>query len=90
MTAGFWRAERRDPDLHQKRGSMTEKFSIFLDRFSEFFAHRKGLLPAIGILLIVINFAFQLFPIGWLTQTNCLLHLGIVLAIFGAMLSRAL
>jgi hypothetical protein len=69
---------------------MIEKFSLFLDRFSEFFAHRKGLLPLVGILLVMINFGLQVFPAGWLTQTNCFLHLGIVLGIFGLLLARAL
>lgn len=69
---------------------MIAKFSTLLDRFSEFFAHRKGLLPLIGIALVVVNFALQLFPAGWLSQTNCFMHLGIVAAIFGLMLARAL
>lgn len=69
---------------------MIEKFSIFLDRFSEFFAHRKGLLPLIALVLVLINFILQLFPAGWLGQTNLFLHLGVILAIFGFLLARAL
>lgn len=69
---------------------MIAKFSAFLDWFSEFFAHRKGLLPMLGLVLIVTNFVLQVFPAGWLTQTNCFLHLGLVLAIFGLMLARAI
>lgn len=69
---------------------MIEKFSIFLDRFSEFFAHRKGLLPLIALVLVMINFILQLFPAGWLGQTNFFLHLGVILAIFGFLLARAL
>lgn len=69
---------------------MIEKFSIFLDRFSEFFAHRKGLLPLIALVLVLINFILQLFPAGWLGQTNFFLHLGVILAIFGFLLARAL
>jgi hypothetical protein len=72
------------------QSGIIEKFSIFLDHFSEFFAHRKGLLPMVGILLVVVNFVLQLFPAGWLSQTNCFLHLGIILAIFGLLLTRAL
>ncbi len=64
--------------------------STFLDDFSEFFAHRKGLLPLIGLALILVNFVLQLIPVGWLTQTNFFLHLGLVLAIFGFLLARAL
>jgi hypothetical protein len=69
---------------------MTQKLSAFIDRFSEFFAHRKGLLPLAGIALILVNFVLQLFPAGWLAQTNCFLHLGLVLAIFGLLTARAL
>ncbi len=67
-----------------------EKLSIFVDRASEFVAHRKGLLPILGLLLVVLNFIFQVIPAGWLTQTNCFLHLGVLLAIIGFMLARAL
>lgn len=67
-----------------------DRISRFFDQFSEFFAHRKGLLPLIGIALVIINFALQIFPLGWVTSTNCFLHLGIVLAFFGFMMARAL
>lgn len=69
---------------------MIDKLSGFVDRLSEFFAPRKGLLPLIGIALVGVNFVLQLLAPGWLSQTNCLLHLGIVIAIFGLMLARAL
>ncbi len=70
---------------------MLKLFGNFLDWASEFFAHRKGLLPLIGILLIVINFVFQLIPgMGWLARANPLLHLGVIVAIFGIMLAWAL
>jgi hypothetical protein len=69
---------------------MNDRLSVFVDRLSEFFAPRKGLLPLIGILLITLNFILQLFPAGWLSQTSCFLHLGVVLAVFGLMLARAL
>ena len=66
--------------------------SRFLDWLSEFLANRKGLLPLIGLILIIINFIVQiLFPFGhWLPGTNLFLHLGLVIAIFGFMIARAL
>lgn len=65
--------------------------SKLLDRISEYLAHRKGLLPLLGILLIVINLVLQFFlPPGWLTSSNLFLHLGAILAIFGLMLAWAL
>ena len=56
--------------------------SRLLDWLSEFLAHRKGLLPLIGILLVILNFI--------LTGSNLFLHLGIIIAIFGLMLASAL
>jgi len=65
--------------------------SKLLDVLSEFLAHRKGLLPLVGVALILANLLIQLlFPPGWLVSTNLLLHLGVVIAIFGLMLAWAL
>ena len=61
-----------------------------LDKVSEFLAPRKGLLPLIGILLIVVNFILQFLPVGWLETSNLFLHLGLVIAIIGLMLAWAL
>ena len=65
--------------------------SKFLDWLSEFLARRKGLLPLVGIALILLNLLLQfLLPPDWLVSTNLLLHIGIVIAIFGLMLAWAL
>ncbi len=65
--------------------------SKLLDYLSEFLAHRKGLLPLVGLGLITTNLVLQfLLPPGWLVSTNLLLHLGLILAIFGLMLAWAL
>jgi len=70
---------------------MIEQFSTLLDRISEYLAHRKGLLPLMGILLVAVNAILQFIPAaGWLAQTNLLLHLGIILAILGFLLAWAL
>ena len=65
--------------------------SKLIDRMSDYFAHRKGLLPLIGITMILTNYILQflLYP-NWVTGSNLLLHLGIVIAIFGLMLAWAL
>jgi hypothetical protein len=67
-----------------------QAFSQFLDRVSGYLASRKGLLPTIGISLILLNFVFRLFPLGWVTTTDLFLHLGIILALIGLMLAWAL
>jgi hypothetical protein len=69
---------------------MVQAVSRLLDFLSEFFAHRKGLLPMIGIALVLLNFILLLFPAGWLAQTNCFLHLGVIVAITGFLVARAL
>jgi hypothetical protein len=70
---------------------MLIRFSHLLDGMSEFLAARKGLLPILGILLVVVNGILQFLPAaGWLASTNLLLHIGLVLAIIGIMLAWAL
>lgn len=70
---------------------MTEKFSLILDRLSDFLAHRKGLLPIIGLLLVLLNAVLQFIPAsGWLGQSDLFLHFGIILAILGILLAWAL
>jgi hypothetical protein len=65
-------------------------FSKFLDTASNFLAARKGLLPLLGLLLIVINFILVLTGAGWLAQTNFFLHLGLIITILGFLLAWAL
>ena len=65
--------------------------SKLLDRISEYLAHRKGLLPIVGLFLILINLIIQfIFPGSFLAETNLSLHIGLLVAIFGLMLSWAL
>lgn len=65
--------------------------SKLLDHMSEYLAHRKGLLPIIGLFLILINLLIQfIFPGSFLATTNLSLHIGLIVAIFGLMLSWAL
>jgi len=70
---------------------MANWFSKFLDRASEFLAHRKGLLPLAGAFLVILNFILILIPgVGWLATSNLLLHLGVIIAILGFLLSQSL
>jgi hypothetical protein len=69
---------------------MTQWLSKFVDQASEFFAHRKGLLPIVGIGLVAVNLVIRLAAPGWLASTDLFLHLGVIIAIFGLMLSWAL
>jgi len=70
---------------------MANRFSKFLDRSSEFLAQRKGLLPLVGAILVILNFILILIPgVGWFATSNLLLHLGVIIAILGFLLSQAL
>jgi hypothetical protein len=65
--------------------------SKMVDSASNYFAHRKGLLPLLGILLVVINFILPfIFGLNVITGSNLFLHLGVIVAIFGLMLAWAL
>ena len=65
--------------------------SKLLDRISEYLAHRKGLLPIIGLVLIFINLILQFIcPGSILITSNLFLHLGLIVAIFVLMLAWAL
>jgi len=66
--------------------------SNLVDKASNYFAHRKGLLPILGILLVIVNYILP-FIFGLdnlITGTNLFLHLGVIVAIFGIMLAWAL
>jgi len=69
---------------------MIRFLSNLLDNASEYFATRKGLLPLLGIVFVIINFFVRLFVPGWLSSNDLFLHLGIIIAIFGLMLARVL
>lgn len=70
---------------------MLRRINHVLDASSEFLAARKGLLPLIGAFLVIVNGVLQFFPAaGWLASSNLLLHLGVVVAIFGFLLAWAL
>jgi hypothetical protein len=71
---------------------MINWFSKFLDQASNYLAHRKGLLPFVGIFLILVNLILVIFlpPASFLVVSNLFLHLGLIVALFGLMLSWAL
>ncbi len=65
--------------------------SHLIDRASEYFAARKGLLPAVGMLLVIIDLILQLIPgIRPFAQMHLFLDVGVIIAILGFMLAWAL
>jgi len=58
---------------------MLSRLNRLLDVLSDFLAVRKGLLPLLGILLIIVNGILQFIPtIGWLAHTNLLFHIVVI------------
>ncbi len=72
---------------------MNTKINDFIDLLGDYFGERPGLLPLVGLGLIIVNWILQMYPgpgSGWFVDSNLLLHLGAVLAIFGILLGRVL
>jgi hypothetical protein len=68
-----------------------DKLNQFLDVLSGYLAQRKGLLPMFGAFLVIVNGILQFTPFtGWFVESDLLLHLGIIIAIFGFLLAWAL
>jgi hypothetical protein len=63
---------------------------MWLDRLSAFISQYKGLPIMIAALLVALNFVVQFFDLGWLSSSNLLLHLGIVVGFMGLLLAEAL
>jgi len=61
-----------------------------LDKLSHFIGDRPGLLPLIGVLLVVVNLLLQFFRGNWFVDSNVLLHLGIIVSLIGILLIRPL
>jgi hypothetical protein len=66
--------------------------SKLVDSASNYFAHRKGLLPLLGIAFVILNFVLPYFFVtpNFFTLSNFFLHLGVIVAIFGMILGWAL
>ena len=65
----------------------------FLDWMGDFFSERGGLLPLLGLGLIVINLILQIVPgpgSGWLVDSNLFLHVGLIISLLGILLIRVL
>ena len=70
---------------------MGKWLSEVIDILSDRLADKKGLLPTIGLLLVIANFVVVLgLPSSYMATTNLLLHIGLIIAIFGFMLSAIL
>jgi len=62
---------------------------MLLDRISSFISRYKGLPTMIAVALVALNFVLQFFNLGWLSTSNLLLHLGIIVGLIGFLLAEA-
>jgi hypothetical protein len=69
---------------------MMDMLSKLIDKLSAFFAGRKGLLPLLGIGMVIINFLLPLITQHFIATSGLFLHLGIIVAVLGIMLAWAL
>lgn len=63
---------------------------MWLDRLSAFIARYKGLPTMLAVVLVLVNFLLQFTNLGWLSESNLLLHLGIVIGLIGLLMAEAL
>lgn len=70
---------------------MKRVISKLLDVVSDYLASRKGLLPLLGILFVILNLVLQIVPGNYLIkETDFFLHLGFIVSVLGIMLAWAL
>ncbi len=60
-----------------------------LTKASAFLARYKGLPTMLAIVLVLVNFVAHFFHLGWFSDSNLLLHLGIVIGFLGLLLAKA-
>jgi hypothetical protein len=64
---------------------------VLVQNVIDFFERMKGLPILIGILLVVLNFIVQYIPgLAFLSDSNLLLHLGVVIGLLGVLLTEAI
>lgn len=70
---------------------MWNKLSTGIDKASNYFSDRKGLLPLVGLVLILVDqFLVIIFPELTVSVINLFLHLGLVIAILGFLIAAIL
>jgi hypothetical protein len=61
-----------------------------LDKLGGILNKYPGLLPLIGIGLVVLNLILQFFPGNWIVDSNLFLHVGVITALLGILMIRPL
>ena len=64
-----------------------------IEKLNNLLGERPGLLPLLGVGLILIDLLLQIYPgpgSGWFVDSNLLLHIGALLGVIGLLLVRVL
>ncbi len=61
-----------------------------LDRLGEILSKYPGMLPLVGVGLIILNLLLQFFPGNFIVDSNLFLHIGLITAILGILMIRPL
>lgn len=74
-----------------ERGSettMDQRINNLVERINRFLVRQPGFLPLSGLLLIVLNLLFQIWPgpERWIAASNLFLHLGLITSLIGLLL----
>lgn len=67
-----------------------QRINRFFDWLSNYLSARKGMLPLVGVMMVLLNFILQFFAVGWIVESNLFLHLGVIVAIIGILIAWAL
>lgn len=67
---------------------MDQRINQLVERINDFMVERPGIVPLVGLLLIVINFLLQIYPgpDAWIAGSNLFLHLGLIVSVLGLLL----
>jgi len=63
-----------------------------VEKINTYLSARPGLVPLVGVLLIILNLLLQFYPgpgSNWFVDSNILLHIGIITSIIGLLVVRA-
>ena len=70
---------------------LSVSLSRYATTFTNVMAGKRGVPAILGFLLVLLNLFCQFIPaLGWFADNNVLLHLGVLLAIGGSLLSSVL
>ena len=63
-----------------------------IEKLNTYLSARPGLVPLLGVVLIIINLVLQVYPgpgSNWFVDSNILLHIGIITSVIGLLVVRA-